>query len=123
MASGEVTERAVRDAGRIARLMDTRFRVPGTEFRFGYDAIIGIVPGIGDTLTTVLGLVPVLAAIRGKAPLGVVVRMVWNLFIDWLLGLIPIVGFVLDSTYKAHTKNATLLKDWVSRRAATTLAL
>ncbi|MEO1718399.1 MAG: DUF4112 domain-containing protein [Planctomycetota bacterium] len=123
MASSEATERAVRDAGRVARLMDTRFRVPGTEFRFGYDAVIGIVPGIGDTLTTVIGLVPVLAAIRGKAPPGLVARMLWNLFVDWLLGIIPIIGFVLDSTYKAHTKNATLLDEWISRRAATIHAL
>lgn len=113
----------MRDAGRVARLMDTRFRVPGTEFRFGYDAVIGIVPGIGDTLTTVIGLVPLLAAIRGKAPPGLVARMLWNLFVDWLLGIIPIIGFVLDSTYKAHTKNATLLDEWISRRAATAHAL
>ncbi len=111
---------ALRDADRIARLMDTRFRIPGTGLRFGYDSIIGIVPGVGDTLTLAIGLAPVVVAHRAGAPAGVKARMLWHLGVDWLLSLPPVLGFALDALYKAHSKNAAILRAWVEqeRRAA-----
>ncbi len=95
----------------MVSLMDDRFRVPGTRFRFGLDAIVGaLVPVVGDSFTTALGAVLLFVAWRDGAPPRLLVRMAANLAIDTAVGAIPLLGDWFDAGFHAHRKNHTLLR-------------
>jgi hypothetical protein len=102
-------EREARDrVARLARLLDEQFRIPGTEIRFGWEALIGLIPGIGDLAGLVLGLAILEEARRLGAPGTLRLRMGLNLLLDLLLGAIPFAGDVLDLFFKANRENARL---------------
>ena len=90
--------------------MDTRYRVPGTEYRFGLDPIISLLPVVGDTASLVISLYPILEAGRAGVRRRVLVKMLANLGLDWLVGLVPVVGVIPDAWYKANTRNLELLE-------------
>ena len=94
----------------LQRLLDEAFRVPGTRIRFGWDAIVGVIPWAGDVLTAMLGVAILVSAHRMRVPGIVQVRMLLNLAIDLLIGLVPFAGDVADVFWKANTKNMTLLE-------------
>jgi hypothetical protein len=95
---------------RLEILLDEAFRVPGTNFRFGIDGIIGLIPGLGDVLAGLLSLIiPLAAWIRG-VPYITLVRMAVNLAIDVLVGTIPIFGDLFDIAWKANRRNYRLLQ-------------
>jgi len=99
-----------RDAERLATLLDDAFRIPGTSIRFGWDSIIGLVPGVGDAATTILALAPVATAWKLGASRWLVARMVSNVAIDLLIGSIPIVGDAFDLFFRANRRNVRLLQ-------------
>ena len=111
-----IRERALRRADRLANLLDTRFAIPGTGFRFGLDPLVSLLPIAGDTVMLLVGLYPVFEAVRLKLGAVVVLRMLLNLGIDWLVGLVPLIGFIPDSMYKANSRNAKLLRNALERR-------
>lgn len=94
----------------LSRVLDDLVRVPGTRFRFGLDALFGLVPGVGDAAGTVLSAVILVGAVRARVPLPVLARMGWNLVVDALLGLVPVVGDVADAAHRANVKNLRLLE-------------
>ena len=94
----------------LQRLLDEAFRVPGTRIRFGWDAIVGLIPWAGDVLTALLGVAILVSAHRMRVPGIVQVRMLLNLAIDLLIGLVPFAGDIVDVFWKANTKNMTLLE-------------
>ena len=94
----------------LQRLLDEAFRVPGTRIRFGWDAIVGLIPWAGDVLTALLGVAVLVSAHRMRVPGIVQVRMLLNLAIDLLIGLVPFAGDIVDVFWKANTKNMTLLE-------------
>ena len=94
----------------IARLLDTAFRVPGTNIRFGLDAIVGLIPGIGDISTPAFAALILLQAVRMRLPIVVQARMVLNAGLDMLLGLVPILGDIADVGWKANLRNLALLE-------------
>lgn len=106
------------DIDKLAKLLDTQFRLPGTGFRFGLDTVIGLVPGVGDALTGGLGLYIVHRARQEGAPGHLVLRMVGNLLVDTVLGSIPLVGDIFDFAFKANRKNAQLLQRHFDKREA-----
>ena len=94
----------------LADLMDNRFVIPGTDIRVGLDAILGLIPGIGDTASlAVSGYIVHKARKAGVRP-WLLSRMTWNIFIDWLIGLVPLVGDIFDVSIKANKKNVELLR-------------
>ena len=95
---------------KLVDLMEGKYQVPGTSFRFGMDAIIGLVPGIGDFVGMVIGGLVVLEAIRLRAPWVLVGRMALNLWLDGLLGSVPVVGDLWDFWFKANRRNLKLLQ-------------
>jgi hypothetical protein len=95
---------------RWAVLLDSAFRVPGTRFRFGLDAIIGLIPGVGDISTPAFAALILVQAVRVRLPIVVQARMVLNAALDMLLGLVPIVGDVADIGFKANLRNLALLE-------------
>jgi hypothetical protein len=100
----------IRNLNALARLMDARFRIPGTNIRFGLDAIIGLVPGIGDLITLAISGYIVSSAAKLGASNYVMARMVLNTGIDALIGAIPLIGDIFDVGFKANQKNIRLLQ-------------
>jgi hypothetical protein len=98
----------------LTQLMDQAFRVPGTRWRFGLDAIIGLLPGIGDALTALVGLYGLLVARQLGAPASIQLRMLWNLAVDTIVGAIPLIGDLFDFAFKAHVRNRVLLERWLA---------
>ena len=89
--------------------MDSEFSVPGTKVRFGLDPILGLVPGVGDAVSFVVGMVIVVDAWRLGARKRVLARMVGNLGVDWLVGTVPVIGDLADFAIKPNRANAELL--------------
>ena len=104
----------LRRARQIADLLDTKFQLAG--MRFGLEAVIGLVPVVGDTLGAVAGLYPLWVANRHKLGKGVQARMAANLAIEWGGGLVPYVGDFFDVAFKANIRNFKLLETAAARR-------
>jgi hypothetical protein len=93
----------------LAWFMDSAFEIPGTRYRVGFDALIGLIPILGDLIGMAIGSYIVLTAARLGVPRTVVLRMLVNLAIDLAIGAVPIVGDMLDTVWKANVMNARLL--------------
>ena len=93
-----------------SRLMDGAYRVPGTTFRFGWDPIIGLIPGAGDLATSSLSLLVLYRAVRLGVPRVVIARMVLNILIDLLAGTVPLAGDLFDFAWKSNSLNLALLE-------------
>lgn len=94
---------------RLARLMDSQIRVPGTSFTFGLDPIIGLVPVLGDFVTMCVSLVILYDAIKLGATQKQILHMVFNICLDFLLGEIPALGDAFDVVFKANIKNLEVM--------------
>jgi hypothetical protein len=112
MASSPYDQRTVglQALRRWAVLLDSAFRIPGTGIRFGLDAIIGLIPGIGDMSTPVFAALLLVQGVRMRLPLVVQARMVLNAGIDLLVGLVPLLGDLVDIGWKANLRNLALLE-------------
>ncbi len=95
----------------MSALLDSRFRIPGTNIRFGFDFIIGLVPYAGDVVTFGFSGLLVIAMARHGASGMVIVKMLWNILLDTVVGAIPILGDIFDLQYKANRRNYYLLKE------------
>jgi hypothetical protein len=95
---------------RLGWLMDDLFRVPVLGWRFGLDALIGLVPGLGDTSTALVSFYILAAAVRYRVPKITLLRMGLNIGIDYVVGALPIVGDVADAWWKSNRKNLELLQ-------------
>ena len=91
-------------------LLDQAFRIPGTNVRFGWDVIVGLVPGLGDLSSPLFGVLILVQAYRSGVPRLVQARMVINAIVDAMLGLIPGLGNVADIFWRANTWNMRLLE-------------
>jgi hypothetical protein len=100
---------------RLGYLLDNSIPVPGTGFRFGLDAIIGLVPGVGDLATGALALYIVLEAARLGVPRPLLLRMGWNVAVDTLVGSVPLLGDLFDAGYKANLRNIALVQQHVQQ--------
>lgn len=104
----EQQERLRRRLRRIAHLMDSSIRVPGTRYRVGLDALIGLIPGVGDAAGLAVSAYVVLAARRLGVPRRTLARMAANVGVDALVGSIPVLGDVFDLGFKANRRNLRL---------------
>ena len=95
----------------LARLLDSQFKIPGTNIRFGLDAIIGLVPGIGDLSTFTVSSYMIVVMARNGVSSYVLARMVLNILVDTIVGSIPLIGDLFDVAFKANLKNMRLLKE------------
>lgn len=95
----------------LAKLMDSQFRIPGTEYRFGLDSVIGLIPGVGDLSTfAVSGYMLTLMAKNGASGF-VMARMILNILIDAIIGSIPLIGDIFDLGFKANIRNMKLMQE------------
>lgn len=95
----------------ISRWMDGLFRIPGVGWRFGLDALVGLIPGVGDTATTLVSFYILAAGVRYRVPKVTLLRMGMNIGIDYLLGAVPVVGDLFDAVWKANQMNVQLLRE------------
>ena len=103
----------------IARVMDDAIRLPGTNVGIGLDAIIGLVPGLGDVAGGVISAYVLVTAARLGVPRTVLARMLLNLGMDTLVGAVPVLGDLFDVGFKANVRNARLLEDSLALPTAT----
>lgn len=108
-------DRSLARLKRLARLMDTALRIPGTGIRFGADSALGLVPGAGDVVSLGISAFALMEAWRLGAPPRLIARMIGNVAIDTGLGAIPIAGDIFDVLFKSNTRNLKLLLDHFER--------
>jgi hypothetical protein len=106
----------------MARLLDSAFQIPGTRYRVGADALIGLIPFAGDVMSAILSSFIVLRAARLGASRATVVRMMGNIAFDTIVGAIPLLGDLFDAGWKANTRNLALLEAHLQRPGATARA-
>lgn len=119
--SADGTSKLRRWAEHVVTLLDDRFRIPGTNVRFGLDPVIGLLfPGIGDAVSG-SGSIGLLAlAFRRGVPRVVLWRMILNILVDGVFGSLPIVGDIFDVAYKANRRNLELIREHESPGAKAT---
>ncbi|HQS04246.1 MAG: hypothetical protein B7X86_10760 [Sphingobacteriales bacterium 17-39-43] len=99
-------------AERVSYLMDEKFRIPGTNFRFGIDPLLNLIPVLGDISGFAVSIVLVLTMARHGLSRKVLILMFLNVILDSTIGAIPIIGHVFDFVYKSNSRNIRLLKEY-----------
>jgi len=94
---------------RYARLLDSGIGVPGTRWQIGIEALIGLIPGVGDLAGALLGGWLVVEAMRLRAPGRLLAKMIGNVLFDALLGIVPVLGDLADFVFKSNRRNLQLL--------------
>lgn len=100
----------------IAKLLDVAFVVPGTNIRYGIDGLIGLIPVIGDIITTAISLWLVREARALGAPWYVTARMLGNVAVDGVVGMVPFAGDAFDVMFRANMRNVRLLRRWLDKQ-------
>jgi hypothetical protein len=110
------SERALRALARlrvVTRIADTAFGIPGTKWRFGLDALFGLVPGLGDIAGALVAVYALHVARLLRAPGVIQLHLLGNIALDAIVGTIPVLGDLFDFAFKAQTRNLKLLEDWL----------
>jgi Domain of unknown function (DUF4112) len=106
----------------LVKLMDEAIRVPGTNFKLGWDAIIGFLfPGVGDAASALSHVTLLCFAFRARVPPVVIARMVLNVAMDELWGSVPFIGDLFDAGFRANRKNLDLIEKRGGTRRGTKL--
>lgn len=119
---GRRNARAAQDLARlraISRLFDTAFAIPGTRFRFGIDALFGLIPGLGDLAGALVAAYSLRVAGQLRVPAAIQLHMLANIALDALAGTVPVLGDLFDFAFKAQTRNMRLIDDWLGTPQAT----
>ena len=101
----------------LARLFDTAFVIPGTNVRFGVEAILRLVPGFGDAAASALSCWLLYEAHRLGVPPRIFARMLINVAIEGIVGVVPIAGDAFDVAFRANRRNVAILRGWFDGRA------
>lgn len=96
---------------RLAGLMDSKFRIPGTHFRFGLDPILSLFPAAGNIVSYAVSALLIIEMVRYGASGKVALKMIGNVILDFMISSVPIIGTVFDAVYKANNRNVRLLTD------------
>ncbi|HQG38582.1 MAG TPA: DUF4112 domain-containing protein [Chitinophagales bacterium] len=105
---GKEIPASLQQIAKLVKLMDSQFRIPGTKFTFGLDPIIGLIPGLGDLIDYGISAYLMVAMIRNGASGRAVAKMLINITIDGLVGVIPFLGRFFDIFFKANRRNLVL---------------
>lgn len=108
LLTNEIDHRAA--VRQLAKYLDNVFVIPGTNFRVGLDTVIGLIPGVGDLIGSVIGGYIILTATKLGVPKAVIGRMLLNQGIDAAVGIVPFAGDLLDAAWRSNAKNARLLE-------------
>jgi hypothetical protein len=94
----------------LSRYLDGLFRIPGTGWRFGLDALIGLIPNVGDTLTMVPSFYILIAGVRYGVPKITLLRMAFNIGLDYVVGMVPFIGDAFDFFWRSNKQNMDLIR-------------
>lgn len=108
-------ERALARLDRYGRTLDSRFRIPFTRIRFGLDPLLGLLPGVGDAIGLGLSFYLISEAVALRAGSGVIGKMLGNVAVDFLVGLVPVLGDAFDLVWRANDRNARLLREHIQQ--------
>lgn len=100
---------------RLARLMDAAIAIPGTRISLGADAVVGLVPGVGDLIAKVASAYILYEAHQMGIPKHKLLRMGGNVLIDLVFGAVPVAGDVFDVFWRANLRNMKIVRDHVER--------
>jgi len=100
----------------LAKLLDVAFILPGTNIRYGLDGLIGLIPVIGDLITTAISLWLVREARALGAPWHLTARMLANVALDGVVGMVPLAGDAFDVMFRANVRNVRMLKRWMDKQ-------
>ena len=109
-AKGATKREHADDLEVLAHWLDSVFRIPGLNIRFGLDVLLGLIPGLGDTATSVVSLYILQAATKAGVPRVTVARMALNIAIDYIVGIVPIIGDLFDVYWKSNNRNVALMR-------------
>ena len=124
-AAAAPPERSSREEGArarlevIARVLDSNWRVPGTNIRFGADPVLNLLPGVGLLASKGVSAYLIWEARRLGVPTGTLLRMVGNVGLDALISAVPLAGWIGDAFYRANLRNMALLREHLDRRGRT----
>ena len=97
----------------LSEILDNKFRIPGTNTRFGVDGIVGIIPYAGDIFTFIVSGYLLYLMIRKGAGGKLVFKMIWNIWIDGAFGTVPLIGDIFDFRHRANIKNVNLMQEFI----------
>jgi hypothetical protein len=115
-AAGPTDEEALARVALVAKLLDSAFLIPGTNRRVGFDALIGLLPGVGDAVSALLGSYIIWEAKQLGLPKWKIARMIGNTAVDTALGAIPFAGDVFDLFFKSNQRNLKILQEHIGRK-------
>jgi Domain of unknown function (DUF4112) len=104
----------------ISRLLDTVFLIPGTRIRFGLEPIIGLIPVLGDQVTSLISAALLYRSVQHRLPKIALVRMALNIFINAVIGMVPVVGDIFVLWYKPNIRNYRILQRYAGQASAVT---
>jgi hypothetical protein len=100
----------------LAKLLDVAYILPGTNIRYGIDGLIGLIPVVGDLITTAISLWLVREARALGAPWHITARMLANVAVDGVVGMVPLAGDAFDVMFRANVRNVRMLKRWMDKQ-------
>lgn len=109
-APNPARQAALRRLDALSHLLDNSIPVPGTQARFGLDAVIGLIPGFGDAAGAVVSAYVVVQAARLGASVPTLTRMLLNVGVEAVAGAVPVLGDLFDAAFKANARNVALLR-------------
>lgn len=113
------TRPELKDLDQLAKWMDSVFEIPGTKVKFGLDALLGLFPGVGDTLTSLVSIYILQSASQMGVSKLTMMRMAANIGVDYVVGVVPVLGDVFDVYWKSNEKNIALLRAHTSANPTT----
>ena len=110
--TGHDAQRRLQRSRQLANVLDGAWGIPFTRWRFGVDALLGLLPIAGDLLSALLGFGIVWQAHQLAAPKSLILKMLGNIALDFVLGIVPLVGDIADVAFRKNQRNADLLEQW-----------
>ena len=92
--------------------MDSRFRIPGTNIRFGLDPLLSLFPALGNIISYIVSGLLILQMVRFGASGKLAIKMIFNICVDFLISNIPVLGTIFTTGYKANIRNIRLMKEY-----------
>ncbi|MBT8473087.1 MAG: DUF4112 domain-containing protein [Marinicaulis sp.] len=99
----------------LSNFLDNKFRLPVLGYRFGWDSIIGLIPGAGDIITALMSLYLMAEAARAGAGAGMLIRMGLNVLIDTVVGAVPLLGDIFDFAFRSNYRNANIMRAYFEK--------
>ncbi len=96
---------------KLSHYLDGVFKIPGVGWRFGLDAVIGLIPNVGDVSTALFSFYILIAGVRYGVPKITLLRMAFNIGLDYVVGMIPVIGDAFDFVWKANKQNMNLIRE------------